>query len=133
LISDNVLKGKFFEAGCDSSITITVYIGRVNSCRAGGCSSQLITDSEGNFEYFDYFIIYDAEKKIKSVRVFNYEATHGQEITIRKWLDQFTGYNGNKPLRVGREIDSISGATISVFGLVADIQQKTAILKGMEF
>jgi hypothetical protein len=39
------------------------------------------------------------------------------------------GFDGNSSLRVGKEIDSISGATISVNGLVADVLEKTAILR----
>ena len=63
------------------------------------------------------------------VRVFNYAATHGQEVSVKRWLDQFAGHDGAEPLRVGKEIDAISGATISVYALVADVQEKTIILK----
>jgi Na+-translocating ferredoxin:NAD+ oxidoreductase RnfG subunit len=66
---------------------------------------------------------------VKLVRVFNYAATHGQEVAIRKWLDQFSGYDGGKPLRVGKEIDAISGATISVYAIVADVSEKIMLLR----
>jgi hypothetical protein len=124
------IKGKFFEVSCKDKSNLTVYIGRVNSCRSGGCSNQ-ISQEETNSEFFDYFIVFDSEKKIKTIRVYNYEATHGQEITVKGWLNQFLGYDGTASLRVGKEIDAIAGATISVFGLIADVQEKTSMLKSL--
>lgn len=127
-VKDSQVNGKFFSFKIGGDETIIVYVGRVNSCRSGGCSNQSDPGIDLQYEYFDYFIIFDALKKVRVVRVFNYEATHGQEVTIKKWLDQFAGYDGNEPLRVGREIDSISGATISVSEIVADIKEKTILL-----
>ncbi len=125
------IKGKFFEVSCKDKSISTVYIGRVNSCRSGGCSNQ-ITRVETDSEFFDYFILFDSEKKIKAIRVYNYEATHGQEITVKGWLNQFLGYDGSSSLRAGKEIDAIAGATISVFGLIADVQEKTSMLKNFK-
>jgi Na+-translocating ferredoxin:NAD+ oxidoreductase RnfG subunit len=85
-------------------------------------------DFNGEFEYFDYFILFDSQNRIITTRVYNYEATHGAEITAKGWLNQFSGYDGTKNLRIGKEVDSISGATISVFGMVTDVQGKTAML-----
>lgn len=127
--ASNDLKGKFFEIICHDNNNYTAYVGRVNCCRAGGCSNQVTIDFNGEFEYFDYFILFDSLNRIITTRVYNYEATHGAEITAKGWLNQFTGFDGTKNLRIGKEVDSISGATISVFGLVNDIQEKTAILK----
>jgi Na+-translocating ferredoxin:NAD+ oxidoreductase RnfG subunit len=134
LISDSIsgkngVNGKFFEVVCNEKSTSKVYIGRVYSCRAGGCINHSMNDMESGSEYFDYFILFDLHNKITAVRVYNYAATHGQEITGKGWLNQFMGFDGNRSLRVGKEIDSISGATISVNGLVADVLEKTAILR----
>ena len=124
-----VLNGKFFEILCRGNRISTAYIGRVNSCRSGGCSGQTAPETGNDGEYFDYFILFDTQNRINAIRVYNYEATHGQEITVRGWLKQFIGFDGTDALRVGKEIDSISGATISVNGLVADVQSKSYLLK----
>lgn len=131
LSAKNRVNGKFFEVICSGKRTCTVYIGRVTCCRAGGCSNQLTTGIETESEYFDYFILFDLQGRIISVRVYNYAATHGQEVTAKGWLNQFLGFDGNKNLRIGKEIDSISGATISVNGMVADVQEKTALLNSI--
>lgn len=100
------------------------WIGRVNSCRSGIC----MPGGSGTSEYFDYFILFDCNKSIRSVRVFNYQATHGAEVTTPGWLRQFVGYRGEKTLRAGKEIDVISGATVSVDALVEDVQLRTKML-----
>lgn len=104
-----------------------VYVGRVYSCRSGGCSAPGVEVNTG-FEYFDYFILYDSEGKVEQVKVYNYQATHGQEITIKGWLRQFEDYSPADNLKVGKQIDGIAGATISVYAITEDIRQKTALL-----
>jgi Na+-translocating ferredoxin:NAD+ oxidoreductase RnfG subunit len=125
-------EGKFFSVDCKGGDRMVVYIGRVQSCRSGGCAGPSRADFEGESEFFDYFILFDTQKKVIAVRIYNYAATHGQEVTVKGWLKQFSGYDGTKSLRAGKEIDSISGATVSVSGLVADVQDKTVLLKNID-
>jgi Na+-translocating ferredoxin:NAD+ oxidoreductase RnfG subunit len=102
----------------------------VNSCRAGGCSNPALPASGlETSEYFDYFVVFDGNLSIQQVKVYNYQATHGQEVTNKGWLKQFQGYNGERQLNVGKNIDAISGATVSVYAITNDIQEKTQLLK----
>ena len=136
LSSDNhyECKGKFFKVAenLKASEVKYVYVGRVNSCRAGGCSNSGIS-TPGNLdsEYFDYYIFFDTAKTVKQVEVYNYEATHGYEITAKGWLKQFIGFSGKDTLLVNKDIDGITGATVSVYAITSDIQQKTKLLKSM--
>ena len=106
-----------------------VYTGRVFSCSKNGCTVGQASVPGEMTEFFDYFILFDLTKSVISVVVYNYEATHGQEITAKGWLKQFAGYNGTRNLVVGKNIDSISGATVSVNAITADIYRKTELLK----
>jgi hypothetical protein len=96
------------------------YVGRVNTCRAGGCSVGKDSD-DLVFEYFEYFILFDAAGKIILTGIHNYQASHGQEISARGWLRQFRGHQAGKTLEVGRQVDAIAGATISVHAITDDI------------
>ncbi len=132
--SKEEIRGKYFSIveTNNENTQYYLYIGRVNSCRAGGCSSssgQPIENPE--YEYFDYFILFDTNATVRLVKVFNYEATHGQEITARGWLKQFSGYSASKSLEVGKNIDAISGATVSVYAITLDVQDKTRLLRKM--
>lgn len=123
------LQGKYFEINSNVSHYKYIYTGRVNSCRAGGCSISVEIPKDGESEYFDYFILYDKNKTVQLVKVFNYQATHGQEVTSNGWLKQFVGHKPNQPLEVNKNIDAISGATISVYAITFDVEMKTELLK----
>ncbi len=99
------------------------YTRRVISCRNGGCDGKHIqTDELQLREYFDYYAITNKQYTVLEVKVFNYAATHGEEICSKAWLKQFRGYNGTKPLRYGKDIDAISGATISGKAITEDVE-----------
>ena len=129
-MSGHISVGRFYTV--EKSNTIEgiryVYIGRVNSCRSGICFGDQELSTKPSYEYFDYFMLFNAEGVVQLVKVYNYQATHGQEISSRRWLKQFIGFKGENKLDAGKNIDAISGATISVEGIVADIQQKTKVL-----
>jgi len=131
LNAHQTVHGKFFELSetANQGIKKYIYVGRVNSCRQGGCSNSrqaVVTEAT---EYFDYFIVFEPNLSVQQVKVYNYQASHGQEITNKGWLKQFQGHNGGRPLTVGKNIDGISGATISVQAVTADIAEKTKLLK----
>lgn len=125
----NPFQGKFLALmNQNTALKKYVYVGRVNSCRQGGCSNPDETLNIQTPEYFDYLIVFDSELAIQQVKVYNYQATHGQEVTNKGWLKQFLGYDGKRSLTVGKSIDAISGATVSVYGIVNDIQDKTRLI-----
>jgi len=131
LAAGDPVLGKFFAVEDKNYVNqqLFLYIGRVNSCRAGGCSASIDEEVYGDSEYFDYFILFDPGPAVREVIVYNYQATHGQEVSARGWLRQFKGYDGKEALRVGKEVDAISGATISVYGITLDVVDKTRLLK----
>lgn len=107
-----------------------VYINRVNSCRAGGCAINQ-NDIVNGFEYFDYFLVTDSLGNVVNVKVFNYQATHGHEIMSKGWLKQFVGFNGSQDMNYGKEIDAISGATISAESITEDIKIGQDIIQNL--
>ena len=126
----NSVQGKFFTIPDLNNQKKYIYVGRVNSCRAGGCSNPTLpTIGIETSEYFDYFVVFNADLSVQQVKVYNYQATHGQEVTNKGWLKQFQGYNGSRSLTVGKNVDAISGATVSVHAITNDIQEKTLLLK----
>ncbi|MGC9354619.1 MAG: FMN-binding protein [Mariniphaga sp.] len=107
-----------------------LHFGRVKTCRAGGCSlpgNSASQDIDG--EYFDYFILYNTDFSIETVKIYNYQASYGHEITARGWLKQFEGFAGKSSLDVGKNIDAISGATVSVYAITEDVKWKTKLLQ----
>ncbi|MBC8320469.1 MAG: FMN-binding protein [Bacteroidetes bacterium] len=107
-----------------------VYVSRVNTCRAGGCSINP-DDIAVDFEYFDYFLLTDSVGNVVNVKVYNYRATHGHQVMSRGWLKQFFGFNGSQTLNYGKDIQAISGATISAKTLIFDIQNAEILIRSL--
>jgi FMN-binding domain len=54
-----------------------------------------------------------ADGTVQDVQVMVYRETHGNEIRERRFRAQFSGKTLQQPLQVGKDVDAISGATIS--------------------
>ena len=109
-----------------------IYENRVFSCRPGDCMEPSVgenEDVEPNTEYFDYFAILDPDGELLNIEVYNYQATHGQEVCSRGWLKQFVGFTGSQDLIYGKNIQAISGATISGTAITTDIQKSVICLR----
>jgi hypothetical protein len=106
-----------------------LYFGRVKTCRTGGCSLPGNSRTGEESEYFDYLILFNSAMTVENIQVVNYQASYGHEIAARGWLQQFRGYAGKKPLEVGKNIDAVSGATVSTQALAEDVAWKTKILQ----
>ena len=63
---------------------------------------------------FDYLVLFNDKLQIKSSKVLIYREEYGGEIGSTRWLKQFLGLSGNDRVKMGDNIDVISGATISV-------------------
>jgi len=124
--------GHFFGLLDNTDTLGFVFVGRVNSCRAGGCFAEYPEGREPDgmqFEYFDYFVIYGKDKKVRKIQIYNYQATHGQEVAGRGWLNQFKGYGGTHILEYGSDIEAISGATVSAMAMIENLQSVTTCLQ----
>ena len=133
VLDSNPISGKYFSIK-ENNVSQYQYVcvGRVNSCRAGGCPITKDVLKDGDYEYFDYFILFDIAKTVQNVKVFNYQAARGHEITAKGWLKQFIGHDGSESLQVDINIDAVSGATISVYAITADVNMKTSLLKKIQ-
>lgn len=123
-------RGKFYKLK-NYPDTLYVYLGKVNTCRSSGCSIGNIHSPDEGFEFFHYYILFDSNSKILRVRIYESEMTHGNEITVPEWLNQFAGFDGSSSLEIDKDIDAISGATTSVNGIISDINEKTILLRNI--
>ena len=93
------------------------------------------THAKGRYDNFDYSVIFSEDLCVLGVLVTTYRSDHGAGICSKGWLKQFHGYQGEE-IKLGKEIDSISGATISASSMVADIKRCYLVmekLKALEF
>lgn len=57
------------------------------------------------------------------VKIYNYQATQSYEVINCGWLSQFKGVKPGESLTFGKDIEAISGATVSANAITDDIQQ----------
>ncbi|MBC8256015.1 MAG: FMN-binding protein [Candidatus Marinimicrobia bacterium] len=74
-----------------------------------------------------FLILVDLDGKIMSTKVIKYREAYGGEVDNKNWLAQFTDFSDKSDYKVGKNIDGISGATISVNSLTKGVQ-KIAVL-----
>lgn len=88
----------------------------------------VLTKAKGRYDYFNFLIWYDQSLTIKQVKVTAYFSDHGGEITGKKWLAQFAGYQGEE-IEYGKEIQAISGATLSGRAITRKIEELSSKMK----
>ena len=67
----------------------------------------------GKHELITYAVALDMNGAVKGVEILAYRESRGSEIRNPRWLAQFRGKHFGDPVRLGRDIANISGATYS--------------------
>lgn len=78
---------------------------------------------------FDYLILLDASGTIVKSNVLIYREEYGGEIGSTRWLRQFIGKSQNDVLEYKKNIDAISGATISVKSMIKSVNEVLQTVK----
>jgi len=74
----------------------------------------IVNIQPGKWGPVEFFIVLDpATAKIKDLAVMSYIEKRGRPIARRSFLRQFVGKGSRNPVALGRDIDGVSGATIS--------------------
>ena len=81
------------------------------------------------FHQFDYYIIFNAKTDILKIEILQYRENYGAEICSKRWLKKFNHISTSNYAKYNREIDGISGATLSVQSISSHIWDVTEKLK----
>jgi Na+-translocating ferredoxin:NAD+ oxidoreductase RnfG subunit len=115
---------QIFEVKTNDNLSGYSMITRALGCQTGGCDKP--NKDTISFEEFFFLTAFDKQKNIKKVRVLEYTSDHGYQIANKGWLKQF---ERDSPFEVGRNIDGISGATISVKSITKAVNEQIGILE----
>ena len=82
----------------------------------------------GKDQPITFLVAIDPADRLKDVDILVYREPYGGEVAYEPWRRQFRGKTAGDSLRVGREIRSISGATISVHAVTLGVRRLLADL-----
>lgn len=110
-----------FVVDCDTACRATITVGtpRANRtllfARAGTRTVGwgVVDNVMGKEQPITYLLIVDRNLQVRGLEILAYRETRGAEIQRQAWRQQFVGKTGQSDLKVGKDIDAISGATIS--------------------
>lgn len=72
-----------------------------------------VGNTKGKSSIIKYFVAIAPKGAIKRVDILAYRGTKGSEISNEQFTKQFKGKRPNDPIKLGVDIDAMSGATIS--------------------
>ena len=74
-----------------------------------------------------FLVILNINGNIINTNVIKYREAYGGEVGNKRWLQQFLYRNNNSSYNIGKDINGISGATISVKSMSKVIQKITTL------
>ncbi len=83
----------------------------------------------GKTKPITFMVILDKEGIVKRVDILVFRETQGYEIENPRWRKQFVGKSLKDPLRLKRDIDNISGATLSSRAVTKGVKKVLAVFK----
>lgn len=92
----------------------------------------LVDKAKSKSYNFDYLVLLNSALEIININILIYREEHGNEISSKRWLKQFFGLGTNDHAVLQKNIDGISGATISVRSMTTEMNNLLADLNILE-
>ncbi len=73
----------------------------------------VIDEVLGKHEHIKYAVAIGADGAVRGIEIMEYNESYGYEVRDASWRQQFVGKTANSPLKLGKDIKNISGATLS--------------------
>lgn len=80
----------------------------------------------GKHEFITYALAVTAAGQVAGVEILDYRETHGDQVRQPRWRAQFLGKDADDAVKLGRDIQNISGATLSCRHLTDGVRRLLA-------
>ena len=88
----------------------------------------LMDNTIGKTMPITFLVIFNEKQEVIHSKIIKYREWYGGEISGKKWLAQFNGMKNDSLYKHGKEIDGISGATLSVKSFTKGISKLSLLL-----
>ncbi len=89
----------------------------------------LIDDERGQHEMITFAAFFDTAGRITRQEVIAYREPYGDEVRQERFRKQFYGRSAASGFRLGKDIDSVSGATISAGAMCTGVHRATLLVE----
>ncbi len=94
--------------------------------------AAVVDDVIGKFDRITFAVGVGTDGALRQVEILAYRESHGQEVRLKRWREQFVGKAGASPLRVGDDIANISGATLSCQHVTDGVRRIVAVVEQIQ-
>lgn len=107
--------------------TWSVYVAKTEEGKRTGYA---ILDSEiGQHELIDIGVRLGLSGAVERVEIMAFREPYGDGVRIERFRNQFVGKTANDPITAGRDIDIVSGATLSSRSVALGVKRDTLVLQ----
>ena len=85
----------------------------------------------GKHELITYALGISADGQVAGVEILDYRETHGDQVRQPRWRAQFLGKDADEAVKLGRDIQNISGATLSCRHLTDGVRRLLATQRAL--
>jgi len=96
--------------------------------RSGKLNYALLDNTMGKTMPITFLVIFDDKMEIIHSSIIKYRESYGGEVSGKRWLAQFDGKKCNSIYKFSKEIDGITGATLSVKSITRGINKLSLLL-----
>jgi electron transport complex protein RnfG len=97
--------------------------------RLGYCVESTVAARSGPFRIR---VLVDPALSVKQACVLSYAWERGRDVRKPRFTHQFEGKGPAAPLRIGQDIDAMTGATLSSKAMIAGVRDSIALLKTLQ-
>lgn len=103
-----------------------IYFGESDGSRDG---YAIVDGEKGMHEPIDFAVRFARSGVVDRIEIMAYREAYGGEIRSERFRAQFRGKTSTDPITAGRDIDVISGASISSRSLAAGVRRDVLVLQ----
>ncbi len=102
----------------------------IEASQGGKLLGWVVVDNVvGKFELITYAVALTPDAVVKQVDILSYRESHGSEIRLPAWRQQFVGKTAASGIRPGQDIANISGATLSCSHVTDGVRRIAALVE----
>jgi Na+-translocating ferredoxin:NAD+ oxidoreductase RnfG subunit len=103
-----------------------VYVAERDGQRDG---FAIVDQEKGMHEPIDFAVRFSTGGVVERIEILEYREAYGDEVRGERFRAQFRGKTANDPITAGKDIDIVSGASISSRSVALGVKRDTLILQ----